>query len=538
MILIKSFCIGNKEKSFYLDKFSNGINIIHSDDNNKGKTIISQGIMYALGNTPIFPKGFDNYQDYYFIVTLHKDDKIINICRKNDFFLVNDNHLLTFDSVNEFKRYFNDNICCLPIINKNDIKHMAGLELFFEMFFLPQDKRQTSNICNKGRYIKDDYIECIYSLMNCENPIDLKNEEEIKIEIQNLETQKKVLKKSNKFLKSKKLEAKFATYTASKEFIDEKLKNIEKCKASITELNNTKNRMTNRKIKNELLLKEIASLNRELESGELICLECGSNNIVYNSIGSSIKFEISDSDIRNEIKKTIENRIQICLENILDLDAQIVIKKQELSKLMEDDDVNLENLIFYKNEIVNASTIDKQIFDIEQKILGLKDKIKTYQTTNNNNKNSRNEIYNRFIENMNYFYTSSEPDDPLIINEIFTKNDVNYSGSQGALYLMSRIYACSKLLDINFPIIIDHFRGGELSSLKEDNIIKLFNSLNKQIIFTCTLKNEEYDKYTNNEQINEISFNNVEKFNLLQERDNEVFRNLLKLFSININIQE
>lgn len=538
MIVIKNFCIGNKEKSFYLDNFSNGINIIHSDDNNKGKTIVSQGIMYALGNSPIFPKGFDDYQEYYFIVSLVKNNKTIYICRKNDYFLVFDNHLLTFDSVNDFKRYFNDNICYLPIINKNDIKQMAGLELFFEMFFLPQDKRQTSNICNKGRYVKDDYIECIYSLMDCENPIDLKKEEEIKIEIQNLETQKKVLKSSNKFLKSKKLEAKFATYTASKSFIDEKLKNIEKCKATITELNNTKNRITNKKIQNELLLKEIASLNRELESGKLVCLECGSNNIGYNSIGSTVKFEISDSDIRNEIKKTIENRIQICLENILDLDAKITIKKQELSKLMEDEDVNLENLIFYKKDIVNAASIDKQIFDIEQTILGLKDKIKTYQTTNNNSKNSRNQIYNRFIDNMNYFYNSSEPDDPLIIKEIFTKNDVNYSGSQGALYLMSRIYACSKLLGINFPIIIDHFRGGELSSLKEDNIINLFASLNKQIIFTCTLKNEENDKYSNNNQINDISFDYVEKFHLLQERDNEEFRKLLKLFSINIDIQE
>ena len=104
--------------------------------------------------------------------------------------------------------------------------------------------------------------------------------------------------------------------------------------------------------------------------------------------------------------------------------------------------------------------------------------------------------------------------------------------------VVTRIYACSKLLGINFPIIIDHFRGGELSSLKEDNIINLFASLNKQIIFTCTLKNEEKDKYSNNNQINDISFDYVEKFHLLQERDNEEFRKLLKLFSINIDIQE
>lgn len=538
MIVINSFCIGNKEKSFYLDNFSNGVNIIHSDDNNKGKTIVSQGILYALGNAPIFPKGFDDYQDYYFIINLNKDDKNIYICRKNDYFLVFDNQLLTFDSVNEFKRYFNENICSLPVINKNGIRQMAGLELFFEMFFLPQDKRQTSNICNRGRYTKDDYIECIYSLMNCENPVDLKQEEKIKIEIQKLETQQKILKNSNKFLKSKKLEARFTTYTVSKSFIDEKFKEIEKCKAVITDLNNTKNRMVNRKTQNELLLKEIASLNREFESGTLVCLECGSDKIAYNSTGSAIKFEISDVDIRNEIKKTIENRIQICLENILDLDSKIAEKQQELSKLMADDNVNLENLIFYKNDIIEASKIDKQIFDIEQNIQNLKDKINKFQQINNQNKNTRQEIYNRFIDNMNYFYNSSEPEDPLTITEIFTKNDVNYSGSQGTLYLMSRIYACSKLLNIDFPIVIDHFRGGEISSFKEENIINLFDSLNKQIIFTCTLKKEEYNKYINKLNINDISFDNVVKFHLLQEKDNQIFRKLLQVFSINIDIQE
>ena len=39
MILIKSFCIGNDKEAFFIDSFANGINIIHSDDNNKGKTI-------------------------------------------------------------------------------------------------------------------------------------------------------------------------------------------------------------------------------------------------------------------------------------------------------------------------------------------------------------------------------------------------------------------------------------------------------------------------------------------------------------------
>ena len=311
MIKINSFYIGNEEQSFYLNGFTDGINIIHSDDNNKGKTIVSQGIMYALGNAPIFPKGFDDYRKYYFIVNLNVENKNIGICRKNDFFIVNDGQFSTYDSVNEFKRYFNENIYELPIINKQEIKQMIGLELFYEMFFLPQDRRQTANLSNKGRYSKDDFIEALYSLMDCGDFTD-KDQAELRYEIKELESKRQILKKSNKFLKSKKLEAQFATYTASKQTFDEKLKNVEKLKDEITELNNSKNRFMNKKIKNELLLKEIASLNRELESGKLICLECGSDKIGYSSVDSTIKFEISDLDIRNEIRNNIENRIQIC----------------------------------------------------------------------------------------------------------------------------------------------------------------------------------------------------------------------------------
>lgn len=536
MIKINSFYIGNEEQSFYLNGFTDGINIIHSDDNNKGKTIVSQGIMYALGNAPIFPKGFDDYRKYYFIVNLNVENKNIGICRKNDFFIVNDGQFSTYDSVNEFKRYFNENIYELPIINKQEIKQMIGLELFFEMFFLPQDRRQTSNLSNKGRYSKDDFIEALYAFMDCGDFTD-KDQDDLRYEIKELESKRQFLKKSNKFLKSKKLEAQFATYTASKQTFDEKLRNVEKLKDEITELNNSKNRFMNKKIKNELLLKEIASLNRELESGKLICLECGSDKIGYSSVDSTIKFEISDLDIRNEIRKNIENRIQICLENIFDIDSKIIEKKNELSELIKDDEISIENLILYKNEIVGAIPIDKQIYEIDQQITNLKDQIVKIEKKDNKNKEQRGSVYSKFIEYMNTFYDRSESEDPLIINQIFTNNDVNYSGSQGTLYLMSRIYACSRLLDSDFPIIIDHFRGGELSSIKEEKILELFLELNKQVILTCTLKEEENDKYKNNNIIHDISFDKVTKFKLLQSRYNEEFRDELKKFHINLDVQ-
>lgn len=58
MIKLNYIAIGNKEEAYLENRFEEGINIIFSNDNNKGKTIISQGIYYALGNVPMFPSSF------------------------------------------------------------------------------------------------------------------------------------------------------------------------------------------------------------------------------------------------------------------------------------------------------------------------------------------------------------------------------------------------------------------------------------------------------------------------------------------------
>ncbi len=47
---IKSIALGNAEEAYVEERFTDGVNIIFSDDNNKGKTLVMQGMMYAMGN--------------------------------------------------------------------------------------------------------------------------------------------------------------------------------------------------------------------------------------------------------------------------------------------------------------------------------------------------------------------------------------------------------------------------------------------------------------------------------------------------------
>ena len=221
----------------------------------------------------------------------------------------------------------------------------------------------------------------------------------------------------------------------------------------------------------------------------------------------------------------------------MDLEAKLFAKQQELAILMKDDEVTMENLLFYKDKILDASVVDSKIHEIDLKIYDLKTKITAAEASTQDEISSKENVYNKFLEYMNEFYSIAEPDDSLVIDDIFTKKSINYSGSQGALFLMARVYAASKVMNLDFPIIIDDFRGGELSTIKEGHVINLFERLNKQVILSCTLKDEEQEKYTSINGVNDISFDNISKFHLLNDEDKSHLVLLLNKLAINLDIQ-
>lgn len=122
---ILKVAVGNSNEAFIEENFSNGLNIISSDDNNKGKTIVIQSMMYALGNEPTFPTSFE-YQKYYYYVEFKEGEKTFQICRSGDgFILKHASSVLIFDNVSELKRYWNKNISPLPSIVKNQLSRIV-----------------------------------------------------------------------------------------------------------------------------------------------------------------------------------------------------------------------------------------------------------------------------------------------------------------------------------------------------------------------------------------------------------------------------
>lgn len=72
---VKKIAFGDSAEAFIEDRLEDNLNIIYSNDNNKGKTLVIQGLMYCLGNEPIFPAGFE-YKNYFFL-------RLFFIWRKN-----------------------------------------------------------------------------------------------------------------------------------------------------------------------------------------------------------------------------------------------------------------------------------------------------------------------------------------------------------------------------------------------------------------------------------------------------------------------
>ena len=158
-MIIKKVAFGNFDEAFIENRLTESVNIIFSNENNRGKTLLIQGLMYSLGNAPIFPADF-SYQDYFFYSNIEIANKVYEFLRKNNTVIVKFSaEKYIFDSISDLKYFISKNIFPLPKIEKNGMEHIVEPSLFYQIFFIGQDKRNTSNIQNSGQYNKN-YIHC------------------------------------------------------------------------------------------------------------------------------------------------------------------------------------------------------------------------------------------------------------------------------------------------------------------------------------------------------------------------------------------
>lgn len=536
-MIIKKIAVGNLEESFVEDSLTDGFNIISSDDNNKGKTIIIQTLMYALGNEPTFPTSFC-YKNYYHYVEFEIKDQIYSICRNADgFVLKTPSSLMLFDNVSELKRYWTKNIFHLPEIHKNDAVRIVDPEIFLQLFFIGQDKKSTHTISNPGYYNKADFINMIYSY--CGLGVSELSDEEmtiIKKNVKQLREEKESLLKQYKILKSKKTAANYLSSISDKSAFDDKVRQLEKINDKIAELRKERNIAATRKAKWETTVKELRSLNRTIDCGELRCMECNSTNILFSTSKKSLyTFDVSSVDMRNEILDSMGEKISSYNEEI-DKISSLISKEQEyLQEVMKDESISLESIVAYKSQIFDAASAEIRIKEIDVQINQFNTKIQENDCSTKEQKENQKHLYEKIVSDMIDMYTTVDPNSNSVIDGIFTKKDEVFSGSEATVYHLSKLYAVQKNILHDFPIVVDSFRAEDLSTPKEKIVIDLYKKITNQKIFTTTLKFEELGKYDKISEVNSINYIDHRPSKMLDTSYNQKFKNLLSDMSIKLD---
>ena len=536
-MIIKRIAFGDSNEAFIENRLTNGFNIIFSDDNNKGKTIVMQSALYALGNEPIFPSSF-NFLDYYHYVQIILDDGTeLESCRKGNSFIVKINDSISIiDGVSELKRYFNRNGFTFPVIVKNNAKRIVDPVLLYQLFFVGQDGKNSSTIFNDNFYKKEDFWNLIFALAGIESEtIDVIDQDEIKTKIDLLTEEKKVLKSKSKIYKSHKSSSlDLVLQQRSNEAFESKVKSIKSLQSRIVELTKSRNRATSRKLTNERTLDEIRSLNRTDTAGSLYCIECGSDRIGYRSGDKSYTFDITDKDMRRNIIESIQDKINAYEEEIQSCNLQLNELQRQLQALLKEEDLSLEAVLLYKDEIVDASTVDTRLVEIDSEIKALKASLSIDNKKSQEEADKREKLKAEIVSLMNAFYKKVDPNGTLVFDDLFSKRKSVYSGSEETEFYLSKLYAIAKALGHNYPIMMDYFRDGELSSEKEEVVLSTFGKFRNQIIFTATLKAEEMGKYKGRKKIKAIDYSLNVDSHILSSEFTKRFKTIMRAMMIKL----
>lgn len=528
--------IGNSKEAFIENRLTPGLNVIYSDDNNRGKTLITQGLMYSIGNPSIFPNGFD-YKNYYFYSKIDISGEVYEFLRReNSFFVKSSSEHRLFTTEAEFRYYFHKNIYNLPKIIKNNQEQMVDFGLFYELFFIGQDKRDPSNIIHRGRFNKEDFKSMVVSLLKNVDYLELadNDDEKLKLDLKNLKSDLKIAQKKLKLVRKSPYVASYTSRSSDLKEATEMAQFFKVKNTEIAKLKNKRSRLMNRAYKLEALVLELRSLNKNLSEGQIICGECKSDKIIFKN--QDLEFDVSNNDVRRTILSSINESIKEKEFAISELTHDINTLQGEVNQEMRHTPPDLFQLAFFKDEILEEDKYDEEAIEITRKIDDLNRRLKDSLSRTDVSSRQKTEILDSITELMLEFHELIDPSGNLNFEDIFSKKDTIYSGSDGQEYYFCRVMAIQDKLNHPFPIVIDSFRDGELSTRKEEEMLKLYFALQKQVILTSTLKSQEYDNGDKYKQsfINSLDYSFYETHKLLGNKYLDEFIGILNSFKLNI----
>lgn len=303
----------------------------------------------------------------------------------------------------------------------------------------------------------------------------------------------------------------------------------------IAEVRKKRTHLATRKSLWNTTLKELRSLNRNIEIGELRCMDCNSSNIAFKGKGkTAYSFDVSTPEMRSQIIYSIEEKITDINEEISRYDYEIAELQSELQTLMDDDDVTIENIMAYKQGFRSVEEIEKALLELDTEITQLTDELKAGIKISDEEKEKRKQFFSQFIVLMNNKKHTIDIESTDNYEDIFTKRGTIISGSEETVFYVARLISTAEMINHECPIIMDSFRAEDLSTDKEERVLTMFSEVTNQCILTTTLKNEEVGKYSERAGINVLDYSAHTSFKLLSEAYVSDFKMLLKTLHIDI----
>lgn len=539
MIMVKSVYIGNDTESYIQHGFRNGLNIVSSTENHVGKTIVLQSIMYALGADPKFPSSF-RFRDYLFVLDIDVDGREVSILRNKNYFVVREGKLITpLETKSQFDEFWSNNVFMLPRIikNKNGSVVWAGLSLYTQMSFIPQTGRNTANITNRGYFDKNDFIEMLYSIKEMSaRALDTRAEQELKRRKAELKTRKAELEKQAAALRKVGSSLYASSSTADREETAKFLAKLDDLKNQISDCQKRRNHAYTRMKKNQQVLEELRSLDREIKVGSIVCMNCGSEAIGYKIPGSSFAFDLTTTEMRQQIMSSVNERVERYSAEAEQLNREIRGLQRKFDLIANERKITLEDIFSARDGLENLSELDAELSTVCDEIDSIEKSLKEAKQVDKNLSKSRAEFKERLVDSMNRVRHAINDDEYAEeYSDLFTTSANPYIGSEETEFLLARVYALAKHIQHKLPVIVDSFRAEELSTSREERALPLFEELPNQVIFSATLKGQESEKYKNRIGVNNIDYAGYTAGKLLSESDNEEFNAKVASFGIFLN---
>lgn len=357
----------------------------------------------------------------------------------------------------------------------------------------------------------------------------------LKNQIRELEAKRKEQLEISEFYKTSTPAKEYLSRIQDKVAFQNRICEMEEITGKISDLRKMRNKLATKRSLWNGTLKELRSLNRNIEVGELRCMDCDSTHIAYKGKGKiTYSFDVSTPEMRSQIIASIEERISAYTEEIEKYDFEISSMQQRIEEIMQDEDITIENIVAYKNGFSSIAEIEEKVQKLDEAIDDIKQKVKAGKKQTEDSKKAQQDFYEAIVEEMNQVKGKIDIESKQLYDDLFTKRGSVVSGSEETVYYIARLISIAKLTKHSCPIIMDSFRAEDLSTEKEECVLALLSELKRQCILTTTLKAEEKDKYVKMAGINAIDYTGHHSNKILGTEGLPAFMKLLSGLGISL----